>query len=69
MFTAGIYYVPQDRPRKHSAILRQADHLGLHPFGPLLRGDVGKEAIDIYLHNDMEKIRKEYLACIPKLGI
>ena len=35
----------------------------------VLRGDVGKEAIDIYLHNDMEKIRKEYLACIPKLGV
>lgn len=35
----------------------------------VLRGDVGREAIDIYLHNDMEKIRKEYLACIPRLGI
>jgi integrase/recombinase XerD len=34
-----------------------------------LRGDVGGEAIDIYIHNDLEKIRKEYLACIPRLGV
>jgi len=35
----------------------------------VLRGDVGREAIDIYLHNDMQKIREEYLRCIPRLGI
>jgi len=35
----------------------------------VLRGDVGREAIDIYIHNDMEKIRKEYLAHMPQLGI
>jgi DNA topoisomerase VI subunit B len=34
----------------------------------VLRGDVGNEAIDIYIHNDMEKIRKEYLACVPRLS-
>jgi integrase/recombinase XerD len=34
----------------------------------VLRGDVGREAIDIYLHNDMQKIRKEYLRCVPRLG-
>jgi integrase/recombinase XerD len=34
-----------------------------------LRGDVGKSAIDLYIHNDLEEIRKEYLRCIPKLGI
>jgi integrase/recombinase XerD len=34
----------------------------------MLRGDVGKAAIDIYIHNDLEEIRKEYLACIPVLG-
>jgi integrase/recombinase XerD len=34
-----------------------------------LRGDAGGDAIDIYIHNDMEKIRKEYLACIPILGV
>lgn len=35
----------------------------------VLRGDVGGEAIDLYLHNDMEMIRKEYLAYMPRLGI
>jgi integrase/recombinase XerD len=35
----------------------------------VLRGDVGGEAIDLYLHNDMQKIREEYLACVPRLGI
>ena len=35
----------------------------------VLRGDVGKEAIDLYLHNDLEKIREEYLRCMPELGI
>jgi len=35
----------------------------------VLRGDVGREAIDIYLHNDLEGIRKEYLRCIPNLEI
>jgi integrase/recombinase XerD len=34
-----------------------------------LRGDVRKEAIDIYHHIDQEDLRKKYLACIPKLGI
>jgi integrase/recombinase XerD len=34
-----------------------------------LRGDSRKEAIDIYHHIDREKLRKSYLACIPKLGI
>ena len=33
----------------------------------VLRGDVGGEAIDIYLHNDLEEIRKEYLRCMPRL--
>jgi integrase/recombinase XerD len=35
----------------------------------VLRGDVGREAIDTYIHNEMEKIREEYLVCIPKLYI
>jgi len=34
-----------------------------------LRGDKRREAIDIYHHTDKEKLRKAYLACIPKLGI
>lgn len=34
-----------------------------------LRGDKRREAIDIYHHIDKEKLRKIYLACIPKLGI
>jgi len=33
----------------------------------VLRGDVGGEAIDIYLHNDLEEIKKEYLRCMPRL--
>lgn len=34
-----------------------------------LRGDVGKDVIDIYIHNDLEEIRKEYLKCMPRLGL
>ena len=34
-----------------------------------LRGDRRREAIDIYHHIDKEALRKEYLSCIPKLGI
>jgi integrase/recombinase XerD len=34
-----------------------------------LRGDVRREAIDIYDHIDKEELRRSYLACIPQLGI
>jgi integrase/recombinase XerD len=34
-----------------------------------LRGDVRKEAIDIYYHIDAEDLRRTYLRCIPQLGI
>jgi len=34
-----------------------------------LRGDVRKEAIDIYDHIDKEELRKSYLAHIPQLGV
>jgi integrase/recombinase XerD len=34
-----------------------------------LRGDVRREAIDIYYHVDMEELRRSYLAHIPQLGI
>ncbi|MDD1752021.1 MAG: tyrosine-type recombinase/integrase [Methanotrichaceae archaeon] len=34
-----------------------------------LRGDAGREAIDICIHNGLEKIREEYLAGIPSLGV
>ncbi|MCD6399409.1 tyrosine-type recombinase/integrase [candidate division WOR-3 bacterium] len=34
-----------------------------------LRGDSRHEAIDIYNHLDMEDVRREYLTCIPKLGV
>jgi integrase/recombinase XerD len=34
-----------------------------------LRGDVRKEAIDIYDHIDREELRKSYLAHIPQLGV
>ena len=34
-----------------------------------LRGDSRGDAIDIYNHIDMEDVRKEYIACIPKFGI
>ncbi|KUG17168.1 site-specific recombinase [hydrocarbon metagenome] len=34
-----------------------------------LRGDVRKEAIDIYDHIDREELRRSYLSHIPKLGI
>ena len=34
-----------------------------------LRGDARKEAIDIYHRIDPEDLKREYLRCIPKLGI
>lgn len=34
-----------------------------------LRGDVRKEAIDLYDHIDKKGLRESYLAHIPKLGI
>ena len=34
-----------------------------------LRGDVRKEAIDIYDHIDKKELRENYLAHIPQLGI
>lgn len=34
-----------------------------------LRGDVRREAIDIYDHIDREELWKSYLAHIPQLGI
>ncbi|MDD5778186.1 MAG: tyrosine-type recombinase/integrase [Candidatus Thermoplasmatota archaeon] len=34
-----------------------------------LRGDARREAMDLYHHIDMEELKKEYLACIPKLGV
>jgi len=34
-----------------------------------LRGDRRREAIDIYDHLDMDEVRREYLSCIPKLGL
>jgi len=34
-----------------------------------LRGDVRREAIDIYDHIDPEELKREYLARIPKLGV
>ena len=34
-----------------------------------LRGDARSEAIDIYHHIDREDLRKQYLACIPQLGL
>ncbi|WP_456478325.1 tyrosine-type recombinase/integrase [Geoglobus ahangari] len=35
----------------------------------MLRGDVEKEAIDGYIHIDLEDLRREYLTHIPKLGV
>jgi len=34
-----------------------------------LRGDIRREAIDIYDHIDKEELRKSYLAHIPQLGV
>lgn len=34
-----------------------------------LRGDVRREAIDIYDHIDMKELRESYLAHIPQLGV
>jgi len=34
-----------------------------------LRGDVRKEAIDIYYHIDEEQLRMAYLQYMPKLGV
>jgi integrase/recombinase XerD len=33
------------------------------------RGDVRREAIDIYDHIDKEELRKLYLAHVPHLGV
>lgn len=34
-----------------------------------LRGDVRGDAVDIYDHIDPEELRREYLACVPRLGL
>lgn len=34
-----------------------------------LRGDIRKDAIDIYDHIDKEELKKSYLGCIPLLGL
>ncbi|MFQ6061112.1 MAG: tyrosine-type recombinase/integrase [Thermoplasmata archaeon] len=34
-----------------------------------LRGDARKEAVDIYNHIDSEELQREYLRCIPVLGL
>ncbi|MFQ6060724.1 MAG: tyrosine-type recombinase/integrase, partial [Thermoplasmata archaeon] len=34
-----------------------------------LRGDSRKDAIDIYDHIDPEELHREYLRCIPALGV
>lgn len=34
-----------------------------------IRGDVRKDAIDIYDHIDKKELKEKYLECIPKLGI
>ena len=34
-----------------------------------LKGDVRREAIDIYYHIDEEDLRRMYLECMPKLGL
>ena len=34
-----------------------------------LRGDAGKDAIDIYIHIDRNKLRRAYEDCIPQFGI
>lgn len=35
----------------------------------ILRGDIGKEAIDIYNHPSQKQLQENYLAHIPRLGI
>ena len=34
-----------------------------------LRGDVRRDAIDIYDHIDKKELKESYLACIPQLGV
>jgi len=34
-----------------------------------LRGDMIKEAVDIYYHIDPEDVRNEYMTHIPQLGV
>ncbi len=34
-----------------------------------LRGDVRRDAVDLYDHVDPDELRKAYLACIPRLGL
>jgi integrase/recombinase XerD len=34
-----------------------------------LRGDKGKTAASTYHHIDLEKVKEEYLLCIPRLGL
>ncbi len=50
-----------------TAHLRRAGMPG--EFIQELRGDVRKEAIDIYDHIDKKELRESYLAHIPQLGI
>jgi len=44
-------------------------HWNPHEFIQELRGDVRREAIDIYDHIDKKALRESYLAHIPQLGI
>jgi hypothetical protein len=34
----------------------------------MLRGEIRKEAIDIYDHIDFKEMKEAYQACIPQLG-
>jgi integrase/recombinase XerD len=73
---AGLYDASSDRLEDHVS-----SHCARHFFTTvldeagmkrehiqMLRGDAGKAAIDIYIHHNLNNIRKEYLACIPLLG-
>jgi len=34
-----------------------------------LRGDKGRDAVDIYTHISKEKLKKSYMDLVPKLGL
>lgn len=64
---------PEDRFTPHCTRHWQTTHLirsGMpRDFVKELRGDVRREAIDIYNHIDQKALRESYLVHIPSLGI
>ncbi len=77
--TRGGLHIPgDDRPENQfgahrcrhwfTSILDEADTK--REYIQFLLGDIGgSEAIDIYIHPKLKKIKESYMACIPQLGV